>query len=254
MSTRPATVGQSPFAQAVLDPNMAVPQGLIDPAGRPAGKRFDVYRNNVIVSLLDAMETAFPVIQKLIGAGNFRTLSGHYVRQHPPQTPVLMFYGVDFPEFLTGFEPLAHLPYLPDVARLELARRSSYHAADAFPVAGDALSQIDPARLMDTRFTLAPTMRIVPSPYPIVDIWDFNMIDGTPPPQAAAQTALITRPELDLEMQVILPEQADFLTAIAQGDPLGAAYDAATGINPNFDLSAAIVLMLQSGLITKIQP
>ena len=121
-------------------------------------------------------------------------------------------------------------------------------------VAGDALSQIAPARLMDTRFTLAPMMRIVPSPYPIVDIWDFNMVQGTPPPKAIAQTALITRPELDLEMQVILPEQTGFLNAIAQGETLGTAFDAATQINPNFDLSAAIVLMLQSDLITEIKP
>lgn len=254
MSTPVVTVGQSPFAQAVLDPEMAVPDGLIDPEGRPAGKRFDVYRNNVVVSLLDAMETAFPVIRKLIGAENFRNLSGRYVRHHPPQTPVLMFYGANFPDFLTGFEPLAHLPYLPDVARLELARRSSYHAADTAPVAGDALSQIPPARLMETCFTLAPTMRILPSPYPIVDIWDFNMIQDTPPPKAAAQTALITRPELDLEMQAILPETAGFLTALAQGDPLGAAFDGATQTNPDFDLSAALILMLQSGLITQIKP
>lgn len=248
------TVGQSPFAQAVLNPELPVPDGLIDPNGRPAGKRFDVYRNNVIVSLLDAMDTAFPVIQKLIGAENFRTLSGRYVRQHPPQTPILMFYGVDFPDFLAHFEPLAHLPYLPDVARLELARRSSYHAADAPPVPNDALSKIAPDRLMETRFTLAPAMRIVPSPYPIIAIWDFNMVKDTPPPPPAAQTALITRPELDLEMQVILPEQASFLTAITQGKPLGTAYDIATQINPKFDLSAAIVLMLQTKLITEIKP
>ena len=69
------SVSQAKFTQALLNPEAAIPAGLIDPQGRPAGKRFNVYRNNVIVSLMDAMETAFPVIQKLIGAENFRNLS-----------------------------------------------------------------------------------------------------------------------------------------------------------------------------------
>ncbi|MEJ6708232.1 MAG: DNA-binding domain-containing protein [Amylibacter sp.] len=78
------SVDQKAFTQALLNPETAILVGLIDPKGRPAGKRFDVYRNNVIVGLMDAMETAFPVIQKLIGAENFRNLLGAYVRQHPP--------------------------------------------------------------------------------------------------------------------------------------------------------------------------
>ena len=61
------TVGQESFTEALLTPEHPVPDGLIDPAGRPAGKRFDVYRNNVAVSLTGALETAFPVIRKLVG-------------------------------------------------------------------------------------------------------------------------------------------------------------------------------------------
>ena len=246
------TVDQTAFTQALLNPEAVIPDGLIDPEGRPAGKRFNVYRNNVIVSLMDAMETAFPVIQKLIGTENFRNLSGLYVRQHPPQTPMLMFYGDAFPAFLEGFEPLAHVPYLGDVARLELARRSAYHAADGVAVAGDALGSIDPDALMEVTFDLSPALRIITSPYPIVSIWHFNMTEGAEKPPAVAQTALITRPELDLAMQTITADQAAFLQALSNGKALGDAFEAATQISDGFDLSAALVLMLQSELITKI--
>ena len=40
---------QAAFAAALLDPEAAVPGGLVDPLGRPAPKRFSVYRNNVAV-------------------------------------------------------------------------------------------------------------------------------------------------------------------------------------------------------------
>lgn len=247
------TVDQTAFTQALFNPEAVIPDGLIDPEGRPAGKRFNVYRNNVIVSLLDAMETAFPVIQKLIGAKNFRNLSGVYVHQHPPKSPILMFYGADFPAFLEGFEPLAHVPYLADVARLELARRSAYHAADAVAVAGDALGAIAPDALMGVRFDLSPALRIVKSPYPIVAIWHLNMTEGAGQPPAVAETALITRPELDLHMQTIGTDQAAFLHALQNGKTLGDAFEAGTQTSDKFDLSAAIVLMLQSELITKIK-
>ena len=59
---------QTEFRAALLDPASPSPEGVRNPDGMHATKRFDVYRNNVIVGLMDAMETAFPVIQKLIGA------------------------------------------------------------------------------------------------------------------------------------------------------------------------------------------
>ncbi|MBR9863012.1 MAG: DUF2063 domain-containing protein [Rhodobacteraceae bacterium] len=246
MSTQPR------FAEALLDPEQPVPDGVVDPQGRPAGKRFNVYRNNVVVSLIDAMETAFPVMRKLIGAENFRNLAGLYVRQHPPSSPLLMFYGADFPAFLDSFAPLAHVPYLPDMARLELARRHAYHAADAAPVAADALSRIAPDRLMQLRLTLAPAMQILPSRYPVVGIWEYNMVPDAPHPPAEAQIALVTRLAFDLQMQTVSPAMASFLNALHQGAPLDTAFDSASAQDSAFDLTAGIVLLLQSDLIVEI--
>ena len=53
-------VDQDAFRAALLDPSLVAPEGLTDGQGRPAGRRFDVYRNNVSVALADALETAFP--------------------------------------------------------------------------------------------------------------------------------------------------------------------------------------------------
>lgn len=247
------TVDQAGFTAALLDPDAAIPDGLVDPEGRPAGKRFNVYRNNVIVSLMDAMETAFPVIGRLIGSENFRNLSRIFVRAHPPTSPILMFYGDEFPAFLDRFEPLAHLPYLPDVARLELARRESYHAADSTAAPADALGALPPDQVMVARFDLSPALRIVASPHPIVGIWHFNMTDGAPKPVAQPETALVARPELDVTMRAIDPGTATFVQALAQGQTLGDAFEAATEHDDTFDLSAALGVLLELDLITNIK-
>ena len=94
---------QDAFVSALFAPDAPVPEGLSDPEGRPAGKRFDVYRNNVAVSLTEALLTAFPVVAKLLGDANFRSVAGVYLRQHPPQSPLLMFYGEEMPGFLEAF-------------------------------------------------------------------------------------------------------------------------------------------------------
>lgn len=242
---------QAEFRDALLDPARAVPAGLVDPQGRPASKRFDVYRNNVAVSLTDALEVAFPVIHKLLGDAFFRAVAGVYLRAHPPKSPLMMFYGADMPGFLKTFEPVAHLPYLADVARLELAMRGSYHSADSTGISPDALGALSPEQLMKTHFTLAPSLRIVTSDWPIHALWQFNMAGG-PKPEMQAEDVLVARPEFDPE-PILLPRgAAGFITALGQGDSLGDAFEAASRTHPDFDLGTTLGLLLGASALTSL--
>ena len=235
------------FPPALLDPMAAIPPGLSDARGGPATRRFAVYRNNVVVSLTEAMATGFPVILKLVGEDFFRAMAGVFVRAHPPRSPVLAQYGTDFPGFLESFEPVAHLPYLADVARLELALRAAYHAADAAPIASDALAH---PRLMEARLRLAPATRIVASPYPIHAIWRANTEAGAPPAKGGAETVLVTRPDWDPWPRSITPASARFILALLAGRPFGAALEAA---GEDIDLAATLTLLLDTKSITAIE-
>ncbi len=246
------SIEQTAFANALLNPSKPVPDGLVDPQGRPAGKRFDVYRNNVVFSLLEAMQTAFPAIEKLLGATLFREISIDFIRQHPPSTPILMFYGAGFAEFLQGLEPLAAYPFLADIARLELLRRESYHAADAAAIQPAALAAIPPERLVALHFDFAPGMRLLTSDFPIVGIWEYNMAANAPKPAQEPQTALISRPEFDPVLTSIPAQTGRFISLMQQGECLGAAFDTIATQTPDFDLGTALGLMLQTKIITKI--
>ena len=244
-------IGQTEFTKALLDPARSLPDGLVDPQGRPAPKRFDVYRNNVVVSLSDALETAFPVIHKLLGDDFFRAMAGVYVRAHPPTSALMMYYGAEMPDFLHSFEPVGHLPYLADVARLELAMREAYHSADSTAIAPEALGALAPEELMQARFTLAPALRIVASDWPIYALWQFNMANG-PKPQMQAEDVMIVRPAFDPE-QILLPKgAAGFIDMLGKGQSLGEAFESTTQTHPDFDLSATLGLLLQTSALTSL--
>ncbi len=244
------SVSQTEFTRAMMDAGQPVPDGLIDHQDQPAGRRFSVYRNNVAVSLTEAMHSAFPVIAKLLGKQNMDGLAGIYLRQHPPSSPLMMFYGEHFPAFLEGMEQLRHLGYLGDVARLELALRRAYHAADAAPIAPDALGALTPVQLMDTRLSLAPAVQVVCSPWPIHAIWRYNTEDGAPKPEPQAQDVLVTRPEFDPTPQVLPPGGATWIRALMKGATIGEALEQAAAADETFDLGATLALLLQGGAIT----
>lgn len=244
-------VDQAEFRAALLDASRAAPEGLRDGQGRAAGARFNVYRNNVAVSLTEAMRTGFPAITKLIGQQNMDGLAGLFLRAHPPSSPLMMHYGGAFPDFVGQMPQLEHLPYLADIARLELAMRRAYHAADATPIAPDALGALAPDDLMNARLGLAPAVEVLRSAYPIHGIWAFNMANGAKP-QPGAEDVLITRPEFDPVPHRLSAGAADFVIALAANEPLGAATDIAAAAAPEFDLGAALGLLLGQGAIISL--
>ncbi|QBF32794.1 DNA-binding domain-containing protein [Thalassococcus sp. S3] len=243
------TVSQSLFTTGLLDPAEPVPEGLSDGQAQPAGRRFNVYRNNVAVSLTEALHTGFPVIAKLLGRENMDGLSGLFLRAHPPSSPLMMHYGDAFPDFIAGLPQLSHLGYLPDVARLELALRRSYHAADAQPIVPETLAETPPDALMMATLTLAPSVEVIRSSWPIHAIWRFNTETDAPKPDAAAQDVLVTRPEFDPAPHVLPADGADFVETLRLGAPFG---DALAAAGDGFDLTSTLGLLLAGNALTSL--
>lgn len=231
---------QAAFAAALLDPDAAVPAGIVDPLGRPAPKRFAVYRNNVAASLTRALEAAFPTVRKLVGDKFFGAMAVAFLRANPPTSRMMMLYGDALPGWLETFPPVARLGYLPDVARLDQAMRESYHAADAAPLASADFQRLLGADVSNLRLQLAPSVRLLRSRWPIWSIWAANN-EGGPAPQPGAEDALILRPEFDPRPHRLPVGGANFVHALLDDQPLGECLDAA---GPDFDLSALLSLLI----------
>lgn len=240
---------QEGFAAALLDPGAPTPPDLASVAGQAPDKRFAVYRNNVVVSLIDALGGGYPTVKKLVGDAFFEAMAGVFVRAHPPTSPLMMFYGVGFPDWVRAFPPAASLPYLGDVAALELARREAYHAADAPALTAEAFQNAAAAlgaeALETIRIPAHPAARLIRSRYPVVSIWARN--NGAETPDAAGGDALVARPDETVTVWPLEPGAVDFFEALFAGETLGAAAAHATQEAEAFDLSAALTCLLTSG-------
>lgn len=242
---------QADFATALLDAERLPPAGLLV---ADSTERFAVYRNNVVSGLIRALASGFPATEAIVGTEFFAAMAAIYVRVSPPASPVLLDYGATLPEFLAGFEPVAELPYLADVARLELAYTRAFHAADATPLSPGRLNDIVADRIGALRVALHPSAQILRSAYPVAEIWAMNT--GRAPLREiddwSAQDILLLRPKHEVAASVLAPGEAEFLRQLQAGVTLEQAAMAALADAGGFDLAAALAAMFLRGTVIAV--
>ena len=203
-----AAASQREFARALLDVRLAPPAGLRAWNGSDPAQRFDVYRNNVMVSLIRALASGFPVTCQLVGDEFFHAMAREYVLSEPPTSPVLVEYGDGFPDFIARFPAAKGLPYLADVARLERMRIQSYHAQDAQVLAAEALPALmaDPEGLPNLRLSPHPACHVLRSRFAVFSVWAAHQHEHPSGRSAAleildtgrAEDVLVLRPFLEV--------------------------------------------------------
>lgn len=225
-----------------------VPAGLVARHPDEVERRFAVYRNNVAVSLTEALAARFPVIRRLVGEVFFAAMARLYAETDRPKSPVLAEWGAGFAGFLTGFPPLADFPYLGDVAQIEFARGQAFHAADAPCVDPAALLRADPGRV---RLVLHPSVTLLPLAYPAVSIWARNQPGGEGVPLAAGpQTALILRDAgFQVPVRALSAGDAAMLRAILSGECLSPSASAGQAAEAGHDPQPLLISLMRAGAI-----
>lgn len=237
------------FAPALLDPGLPPPACVRGPRSKAVTSRYNIYRNNVTVSLINALAAVFPATKRITGDDFFRAVARFYLRARPPVSPLLFEYGRDFADFIEQYEYARPVPWLADVARIERAWLDAYHAADAEPLAPQALGAIPPERLADVVLLPHPATRVLHSRFAALAIFTANKGDGPVPEvdMREGEDTLLTRPELEVVARRLPPGGATFLARLLAGDPLGVAAAQALDECPSFDLGGNIAGFLEAG-------
>ncbi|HMU90494.1 MAG TPA: DNA-binding domain-containing protein [Pseudomonadales bacterium] len=243
--------------EALLDPTLPTPAGLRVWNGSDPAARFAIHRNHLRVSLTSALAQSYPVTRTLVGEPFFNAMAWQFIRQAPPRLPMLACHGAALPNFIDSFAPAATLPYLADVARLEWLRIEACHAADAveLPTASLTRQLQQPATLARLKITFQPSVRLLTSRHAVVSIWaahqgrgDLRAVDPVLP-----ESALILRPQLDVELIPLPLAAGDFIGRLLKGEPLGSALEAHLATTADFDLVETLRLLIASGAIAALE-
>jgi len=242
---------QDALAASVLRGADAPLAALVRADGIAFEGRLQVYRNNTFSSLTAALKDSFPVVCELVDERFFGYAAREYIRAHPPRAPRLAEYGGDFAEFLAGFEPVRHLAYLPDVARLEWAVNAAYHAADAPTLDPARIAAVPQDRYARLTFVVHPSVQLFASTFPTDRIWQAHQPGGDLETKIDLTSGgchlLIDRHDQDIRFLTLDAAGFALAAALCAGASLQDAYEEAAAIDGAFDLIAALSTHLGRG-------
>ena len=147
------------FAAALGDPSAATPATTLGRLGAPDKRRFSVYRNNVAVGLIGALEARYPVSRRIAGDDLFRAIARAFVHSHKPRSPVMIAYGEEFPEFAAAYLAAAEAGAGLEPFALEFARGRPGRVS-APTSGGGCANGIDSAEMRQALASLADVARL----------------------------------------------------------------------------------------------
>ena len=250
---------QAEFVESLRDPELPVPDGVgLGMRNNLQTKRFNVYRNNVAVGLTENLAASYPVTKQLVGEEFFTGMARVFVDLNAPRSPVMLHYGEHFPEFISDFEPAQSLPFLADVASIERCWNQAYNALDASPVGIESLQEVAPDLMGDAVLQLHPSLQVVRSAWPAFSIWHLHQTADDPAMAMQelapeAESGLLVRPSLDVDVRLIPDAAAAFYTALQNGKTLGEAAEILPEAQAS-EMGSMLQLLFSCGAVHRVEP
>ncbi|HEX3901630.1 MAG TPA: DNA-binding domain-containing protein [Polyangia bacterium] len=214
--------GQGLGAPAVDPPSL-----IHSDARAGADERLAVYAHMYRARLVEALESQFPRLARLVGAEAFADLTADYVADAPSRHPSLRELGRALPLWLA--ERRAERPALASLAALEWARVDLYDQADEAAMTLETPRAWPPERLGELPLRLIAAHRFVEVAGGTEALWDALSSDATEVPSALVASSalrpsaplLVWRQEIAVYHRALAPDECAALAALADGSCFG---------------------------------
>jgi len=255
---------QSAFVATVFDENDTGFDTSIKTNGLSGSRRLKIYHNNIFISLTETLKSVYPVVYRLVGEDFFNYMAREYIQIKPSTTGNLHDFGDHFPAFIADFSAAKQLVYLADVATLEWAYHTVFHAADSVPLDIARLQAVDAQQYGNLKFVVNPASQLIFSDYPILTIWQSNQdVDNvTPkiePREPEGETInlndgetrlLVIRRNLDTEFEPLSIAEFHFLSLLKEGTSFSTACESTIALVPDCDVGQIFQAHVLSATLT----
>ncbi len=236
---------QAAFMRDIYARSVMLAPAVRERSGRSAEAQIAVYRGSVYGNLTNALNETFPVTRRLLGERFFDAMALRYVRAHPPTTPWLADLGEQFSAFAQGFAPLAELPWVVDVAKLEWLWHRAFHAADAQPWEASSLALLAPEAQAASVLQLRPGMHWMQSCFAVDVVWSAHQQSDVADFSAAIEPAaprwlLVYRDGFEVGIERLTDAESELLRGMAAGLPLADLLQHIQGLHPATDPGALL--------------
>ncbi|MEI9948798.1 MAG: DNA-binding domain-containing protein [Pseudomonadota bacterium] len=246
---------QRQFQNAVLGGDPALAAALVLPSGRAALERLAIYRNHFLESLVDTLETTYPVTQRLVGAHYFSALAKRHVAADPPRDPWLRLYGSGLAATIELNRECQAVPYLSDVARLEWALHEAAEAQeDSLLEVGEVCRALEELGAGAVIAFTAP-LRQLRCAWPADLIWRFHASnDITEILEIGRQSRWLHVSRDERGPFVVATERGPFVLQerLIAGESLATACEAALASDATLDITRALADLIEQRTIVSV--
>lgn len=192
------------------------PQEGMDPADG-----LKIYRNNLRVTLLEALQGNFPLTQKWIGKDAFSKLAYHYIYAHPSGSFNLDRYGEELAEFVEN-DPIAkEYPALSDFVRLERLWNEALDWQEDSVLTADQLNRLIQNGAIDTKVRMRKSVVLLRCKFSVFEVFQglrreekgAEMDEISSPPEEE-QWIVVKKDQSRREVQVVEEPLIPFVSAL----------------------------------------
>lgn len=203
------------------------------------------------VDAVDLLVQRFPVVRRMVGDESFSSMARRYMFSALARASIRSNYGDTFPQFLRSLGTAAPLEYVADIAELEMVCGKARRSTDARPMSMRDVASLRIGQLKELCAVVHPSVFLVSSRFPIVTIWENNRGDAGPRmvERWMAESALVARPHLDVEVRRLSRGGHAFIGALSQGETVSSAVEAGRLVAPDFDVGANLTLLLDANIV-----
>jgi hypothetical protein len=213
--------------------------------------RLKIYRNNILLNLLNALKITYPKVCKIVGENHFDDLVRPFCFKTPPLEGCLDAWGGCFPQYLASHSIKDKFPFLEDLAQFEWLKNQVFLLREQKTLGIDTLSDLMEQGWENWSVQLNPTVFLLESAYDFKQILDYvdNSIPALRPPYEKTTYLLGVRHQGIIQIHWLEETAFQFINQLKKSKSVLEALDQL----PRVNLPAVLAFAFSKQLFTEIR-